>query len=170
MLETEEVNKDMPIQFILNLLIAFLWTLLQDEDQFRFATFFAGFLVGIIIIFLMHRFFGQQFYLRRLYSIIKLVLIFNWELFQSAFLVMRHIVSPKVDIEPGIFKYKTPLKSDWEVTLLAMLLTLTPGSVVMEVSPEGNVFYVHALDIKRYKGFLIRSLGKFEKAIMEVTR
>src|SRR5690606_39352548 len=85
----------MPIQFILNLLIAFLWTLLQDEDQFRFATFFAGFLVGIIIIFLMHRFFGQQFYLRRLYSIIKLVLIFNWELFQSAFLVMRHIVSPK---------------------------------------------------------------------------
>lgn len=160
----------MPIQFILNLLIALLWMLLQDEDEARFATFFAGFLVGIVIIFLMHRFFGQQFYLRRLYCILKLIIIFNLELLQSAVLVMRHIVSPKVDIKPGIFTYKTKLKSDWEVTLLAMLLTLTPGSVVMEVSPEGNIFYIHALDIERYKALLLRSLGKFEKAITEVTR
>jgi len=40
----------------------------------------------------------------------------------------------------------------------------------MEVNEEGNVFYIHAMDIKRYKGDLERSLEKFEKAIMGVTR
>ncbi|MCJ7840083.1 Na+/H+ antiporter subunit E [Lederbergia sp. NSJ-179] len=160
----------MPAQFIMNLFIAFLWMLLNDEDEFRLSTFFAGYLVGIVIVFLMQRFFRKQFYLQRFYFIVKLIFIFNSELFQSAFLVMKHILSPKIDIQPGIFKYRTKLKSDGEVTTLSMLLTLTPGSVVMEVSPEGDTLYIHALDIDRYKDFLLRSLGKFEKAIMEVTR
>src|SRR5690625_7651476 len=80
----------------------------------------------------MRRFFGGQFYLIRLYSIIKLLFLFISELLQSSVVVIRHILSPKINIEPGIFTYKTVLKSDWEVTTLALLLTLTPGSVVME--------------------------------------
>ncbi|HLR66884.1 Na+/H+ antiporter subunit E [Virgibacillus alimentarius] len=160
----------MPAQFILNLFIAFLWMIFQDEDELRISTFFVGFLVGIVIIFLMHRFFGVRFYLYRFYSIIRLVLLFISELFQSGFMVMKHILSPKIDLKPGIFRYKTDLKGEWEVSTLALLLTLTPGSVVMEVTPEGNVFYIHAMDIEKYKGDLLRSLGKFEKAIKEVTR
>src|SRR5699024_2394503 len=160
----------MPAQFLLNLFIAFLWMIFQDEDELRISTFFVGFLVGIVIIFLMHRFFGVRFYLYRFYSIIRLVLLFISELFQSGFMVMKHILSPKIDLKPGIFRYKTDLKGEWEVSTLALLLTLTPGSVVMEVTPEGNVFYIHAMDIEKYKGDLLRSLGKFEKAIKEVTR
>ena len=156
-------------QFLLNVFIAFLWMLFNDEDELRLSTFCVGFIVGTGIVFLVHRFFGGKFYLHRIYSVVKLVLIFNSELFQSSFLVMRHILSRKI-VNPGIFKYETVLKGDWEVTTLALLLTLTPGSVVMEVSPEGNVFYVHAMDIEKYHDYLLRSLAKFEKAIMEVTR
>lgn len=56
------------------------------------------------------------------------------------------------------------------MTVLALLLTLTPGSVVMEVSEEGDVFYIHAMDLEEAKDAFIRSIGKFERAIMEVTR
>lgn len=160
----------MPAQFLINLFIAFLWMMLVDEDELSFTTFFAGYIVGAVIVFLMHRFFGQQFYLRRFYGILKLVLIFNSELIQSSVFVLKHILSPKIHIKPGIFKYETVLKGEWEVPALALLLTLTPGSVVMEVTPEGNVFYIHAMDIEESRDNLIRSLSKFEKAIMEVTR
>ncbi len=51
-------------QLLLNIFIAFLWMLLIDEDHINASTFFAGFLVGIGIIFLMHRFFGTGFYLQ----------------------------------------------------------------------------------------------------------
>ena len=118
----------------------------------------------------MHRFFGSQFYLRRLFSIINLLFIFNWELILSSILIIKQILSPKLDIKPGIFTYKTELQGDWELTVLAMLLTLTPGSVVLEVNPDGDIFYIHAMDIEKSKADVLRSIGKFERAILEVTR
>ncbi|HLR70736.1 MAG TPA: Na+/H+ antiporter subunit E [Pseudogracilibacillus sp.] len=160
----------MAAQFLLNLFITLLWVLLKDEEVLRIQTIITGFIIGSFIVFLMRRFFGQDFYLRRVVSMIKLILIFISEIIQSSVVVIKHILSPKINIEPGIFTYKTILRGDWEVTTLALLLTLTPGSVVMEVNEEGNVFYIHAMDIKRYKGDLERSLKVFEKAIMEVTR
>jgi len=160
----------MSAQFLLNLFIALLWLLFKDEETFRFPTFVAGFIVGIVIVFLMRRFFGGRFYLHRLYSVFKLILIFISETLQSAVPVIKQVLSKKIDMEPGIFRYETVLRGEWEVPTLALLLTLTPGSVVMEVTPEGNVFYVHAMDIKKFRGSLERSLGRFEKAIMEVTR
>lgn len=160
----------MPMQFLLNICIAFLWMFLQDEAHFSFYTLSAGYLVGIFIVFLMHRFFGKPFYLKRFYATMKLIIIFISELFQSSAFVIRYIVSPYRRMEPGIFRYETTLEGEWEVPLLAMLLTLTPGSVVMEVTPEGNAFYIHAMDLASSKENLIRSLGRFEKAIVEVTR
>ena len=43
-------------QVVLNIVIAFLWVLFQDEDEFKFTTFFAGFLIGLIVIYILHRF------------------------------------------------------------------------------------------------------------------
>ncbi|MFJ7983038.1 Na+/H+ antiporter subunit E [Lysinibacillus xylanilyticus] len=160
----------MAMQFILNLFIAALWLLLQDEVIPQFSTFLMGFIVGIGILYAMHRFYGTQFYLRRVFSIIKLLWLFNWELLLSSYSVIRQITTPKLNITPGIFTYKTALRGDWEITALALLLTLTPGSVVMEVSEEGDMFYIHAMDIEQSKEAVIRSIGKFEQAIMEVTR
>lgn len=73
-------------------------------------------------------------------------------------------------IRPGIFRYDTILESDVEVTMLSLLLTLTPGSVVMEVTEDGQGLYIHAMDLDTSKEALISQLKNFEKAIMEVTR
>lgn len=160
----------MPTQFLLNIFIAVLWMLLKDENEAHFTTFFTGFLIGILILYLMHRFFGMQFYLKRIFAVGKLVSIFVWELILSSLLVLRQICSPKLNITPGIFTYKTALQGEGEITTLALLLTLTPGSVVMEVSPNERKFYIHAMDIEKSKGSVLRSIENFEKVIMEVTR
>ncbi|MFF5995756.1 Na+/H+ antiporter subunit E [Lysinibacillus sp. KU-BSD001] len=157
-------------QFILNLFIAALWFLLKDDPNADFSNFVAGFLVGVVILYAMHRFFGTRFYLRRVAKILKLILLFIQELVLSSMSVLRWVLSPKLTITPGIFTYKTQLKGDWQVTILALLLTLTPGSVVMEVSEEGDLFYIHAMDLEEAQDSIVRSIGKFERAILEVTR
>ncbi|WP_431028695.1 Na+/H+ antiporter subunit E [Lysinibacillus sp. LZ02] len=157
-------------QFILNLFIAALWFLLKDDPNANFSNFVAGFLVGVVILYAMHRFFGTRFYLRRVAKILKLILLFIQELVLSSMSVLRWVLSPKLTITPGIFTYKTQLKGDWQVTTLALLLTLTPGSVVMEVSEEGDLFYIHAMDLEEAQDSIVRSIGKFERAILEVTR
>ena len=137
--------------------------------RYSFGTI-STFLVGLFILYAMHRFFGTRFYLQRLFKVTKLVLLFVSELILSSYFVLKLVLTPKLNIKPGIFKYKTQLSGDWEITVLALLLTLTPGSVVMEVSESGDEFYIHAMDLEATKESLIRSLGKFEQAIMEVTR
>lgn len=144
--------------------------LLKDENEIYLTTFFSGFLIGVVVLYFMHRFFGTPFYLRRVVAIIKLILLFFKELVMSSVLVFKQILSPKMTITPGIFTYKTDLKTDTEVTTLALLLTLTPGSVVMEVSPSGNVFYIHATDMGETRLSILKSMRSFEEAIKEVTR
>lgn len=124
-------------QFLLNLFITLVWILLKDEAELYLQTIITGFLVGAFITLMMRRFFGGQFYLLRVYAMVKLIVLFISETLQSSVVVIKHVLSPKINIEPGIFTYKTILHSEWEVTALAMLLTLTPGSVVMEINEEG---------------------------------
>jgi len=158
----------LPIQLLVNLSVALLWMFLQD--QWSILSFFSGYLVGVFIVFSMRRFFPTRFYLLSLLAISKLLLVFIQELISSSVLVVKQVIRPKINITPGIFKLETELEGDLEVTLLSLLITLTPGSVVMEVSPEGNVLYIHAMDVEQSKDALLSQLGNFEKAIMEVTR
>lgn len=65
---------------------------------------------------------------------------------------------------------ETELETDTEVALLSLLLTLTPGSVVMEITPDGKTLYIHALDIPESSDAVIKSTKLFEKAIKDVTR
>lgn len=160
----------MPAQFLLNFFIAILWTLISDESELRFTTFVAGYIVGIGIVFLMHRFFGERFYLSRFFALIKLIFIFTRELIFSSKMVLGQILKPKLSIKPGLFKYETVLQGDWEITALALLLTLTPGSVVIEVTEDGDAFFIHAMDVEESKDILLKSIDNFEKAIMGVTR
>ncbi|MCM3723841.1 MULTISPECIES: Na+/H+ antiporter subunit E [Solibacillus] len=157
-------------QFIINLFIAALWFLLKDDPTADFTTFMSGFLVGTLILYAMHRFFGTQFYLRRVLKIIKLILIFIRELLSSSISVLKQVLDPQMNFTPGIFTYETELRGDYQVTTLALLLTLTPGSVVMEVSEDNSTFYIHAMDIEESKETVLRSIGKFERAILEVTQ
>lgn len=156
----------MPIQLLLNLMIAFLWVLLNDNwDNL---SFFVGYLLGLGIIFVMRRFFPTPFYLRKIISILKLTYVFFRELVTSSIFVMKKIISPRLTIKPGIFALKTSLTGNWQITALAMLLTLTPGSVIMEVFPDEGLLYIHAMDIPENKAKIIKATQAFEKAIVEV--
>jgi multicomponent Na+:H+ antiporter subunit E len=159
---------DLPIQILINLFIAFLWMFFQD--QWNFLSFLGGYLVGIIILFFIRRFFDKPFYIFTFAAIIKLLIVFIIELLTSSFLVMRQVLRPKMNITPGIFRIETDMEGEMEVTMLALLLTLTPGSVVLEVTADSKAFYIHAMDIPESKTAVLKSKVAFEKAIKDVTR
>jgi multicomponent Na+:H+ antiporter subunit E len=158
----------LPVQVLINIFIAWLWMFLQDSTEYL--TFFAGYIVGLFILFCMRRFFTKPFYLFTFIAILKLFLIFIYELITSAILVIKHVIKPKVDVKPGIFRVKTDLKTDLEITLLSLLICLTPGSVVMEITPDKKILYVHGLNMPESKEAVLKSKAVFEKAIKDVTR
>ncbi|WP_110926465.1 Na+/H+ antiporter subunit E [Bacillus massiliglaciei] len=158
----------MPIQVLVHLIIAFLWMFLQDE--WSVLSFISGYFVGIIVLFMIRRFFPTELYFRKLFSVIKLILVFISELITSSILVTREVIQPKVNITPGIFALETDLEGELEITMLALLLSLTPGSVVLEITPDNKVFYIHALNIPESSDAVFKAQARFEAAIKEVTR
>ncbi|MDQ0207812.1 Na+/H+ antiporter subunit E [Alkalicoccobacillus murimartini] len=158
----------MSVQLLLNILIALLWVFLQDS--FEITNFITGFIVGLSLIYIMRRFFPTEFYLKKVVSIIHLLYLFIMELILSSVLMIKQILRPSLNITPGIFSFETELEGDLEITVLALLLTLTPGSVVLEITKDNNTFYIHAMDIPESRDAVMKAKSTFEKAIMEVTR
>ena len=155
-------------QILINILIAFIWMLLNEE--FNPVLFGVGYIVGFVIIFTMRRFFPTPFYGRKAIAFVKLLILFIVELFKSSVGVIKEILRPTLKIKPGIFRSETILESDFEITLLISLLTLTPGSVVIEVDSKAKVMFIHAMDADDFHNNIRKTKRRFEKAIIEVMR
>lgn len=158
----------MPFQIIINLLIAVTWMFLNNE--WTGVSFTLGYILGLVLLFVLRRFLNARFYLINIYAIVRLFLIFLRELILSNIVVIKQILSPKLDIRPGIFALPTELKSDWEITTLACLITLTPGTLVIDISDDNKTLYIHAMDIPDAEETIAQIKNTFEKAIMEVSK
>ncbi|MBT2659432.1 MULTISPECIES: Na+/H+ antiporter subunit E [Bacillaceae] len=158
----------MAFQILLNFILAFVWMFLKTS--YSPASFFVGYFFGLLIIYIFRRFFTSRFYLLRVVAVLNLIYIFTLELILSNISVLKAVLRPKLNIKPGIFAFPTELKEDWEITMLANLITLTPGTLVVDVSPDNRILYVHAMDISDADEAIQSIKNTFEKAIMEVSR
>ncbi|HAA7185591.1 TPA_asm: Na+/H+ antiporter subunit E [Listeria monocytogenes] len=156
----------MAFQLILNIILACLWMFL--ESSFSFATFIIGFIIGIFLLFFMRRFLGSRFYLFRLFALVKLVFRFLHDLIVSTVHVSRIVLKKDMNIRPGIFRYDTTLETDWEVTMLALLITLTPGTLSIDISDDYKAIYVHSLHVPNIEEEITTIRKSYEGAIMEV--
>lgn len=66
------------------------------------------------------------------------------EVIKSGVAVMKFVVAKEVDIQPQIVVFSVPLKSELMKIILANCITLTPGTITLNI--EGDLFYVHAFD------------------------
>ncbi|MBC2255146.1 Na+/H+ antiporter subunit E [Listeria ivanovii] len=156
----------MAFQLILNIILACLWMFL--ESSFNFATFIIGFIIGIFLLLFMRRFLGSRFYIFRLFALVKLVFRFLHDLIVSTIHVSRIVLKKDMNIRPGIFRYDTTLETDWEVTMLALLITLTPGTLSIDISDDYKAIYVHSLHVPNIEEEIATIRKSYEGAIMEV--
>lgn len=71
--------------------------------------------------------------------------VFTWALIKSNLDVARRVISPKLPINPGIVKVKTKLKTPLGRAVLANSITLTPGTLTVEMRDQ--YFYIHWIDV-----------------------
>ncbi|WP_440982536.1 Na+/H+ antiporter subunit E [Shinella sumterensis] len=110
---------------------------------------------------------GRRF---RPLKVLSLALLFVKELALSAWKVAVLVASPKMALKPGIFAFPLTVDRDFEITLLANLITLTPGTLSVDVSEDRKVLYVHALDCSDPAGARRDIANGFERKIMEAFR
>ncbi|MCM2451832.1 Na+/H+ antiporter subunit E [Agrobacterium vitis] len=129
---------------ILNLLMAIIWVAGTGSASLHNLLF--GFVLSLAVVGLLREQIGGVSYLNRTWRILSLLLLFLSELAKSAWKVTIMVLSPGLDIKPGIFAFPLSVERDFEITLLANLITLTPGTLSVDVSEDRKILYVHALD------------------------
>jgi multicomponent Na+:H+ antiporter subunit E len=80
--------------------------------------------------------------------------------------VARAVLAPDLGVHPGIVAVPTQLRG-WRLVILANYITLTPGTISVDVSRDSSVIYVHALDLPSADA-LRTSVGEIERRIREV--
>ena len=91
-----------------------------------------------------------------------------WEIIKANIDTARFVLNQKVETEPQLIRFTTPLRTDFAKVMRANSITLTPGTITVEIS--GGEFRVHCLDRELAEGIeesvFVRRLLKIEEKIL----
>jgi multicomponent Na+:H+ antiporter subunit E len=137
-------------------------------------------LIGVLVGLLVSIFIGDMFverphvftHLSRYLWFTYYIPFFLWECFKANIDVAYRVGHPDVPIHPGIVKVKTSLKSDTGLTFLANSITLTPGTMTVDIDKENGYLYIHWIevkdkDIERATEIVVQRFEKILKRIFE---
>jgi multicomponent Na+:H+ antiporter subunit E len=151
--------------FFNNILLALVWAALTGS--FTLANFALGLLLGWVALYLVREQLATRRGRYRGGRILSLAVLFIKEVILSGWRVARLVTSPRMELRPGIFAYPLKLSSDFEITLLANLITLTPGTLSVEVSGDRKTLFVHAIDCSDVDKTVREIRDGFERKIEE---
>ncbi len=152
--------------FTLHMVLALAWAAIAGN--FSLLNISVGFIFGLLAIWLVREQVGASSYFRLAIRIASLSLLFVYELILSTFKVALMVIKPKLDFKPGIIAFPLTVKTDLEITLLANLITLTPGTLSVDVSDDRKTLYVHAIDATEPDAIITDIATGFEKKVIEV--
>lgn len=106
----------------------------------------------------------------KIYQLIGFLIFYLVEMIKANILIARDILSPGAKMTPGIVRIELDLTSDHEILSLFNLISMTPGTLSVDLSSDKKYIYVHAWHIEDEEQFKKDIKNKLEKRVMEVYR
>ncbi len=126
--------------FSVNLLLAVVWTALTDS--FTVGGFLSGYVIGLGALWLTRPLYGEAgTYFVRTLRIVQLALYFVYDLVMSSFRVAWDVLTPRDLSSPRILAMPLKADSDLEILLVTNLISLAPGTLSLDVSPDRSTLY-----------------------------
>jgi len=89
------------------------------------------------------------------------------EIIKANIMVAKIIIQPKIDIKPGIIKVPIRTKTNIGITAIANTITLTPGTLTVDISDDKTTLFVHAIDATDPQGVRDSIRDDLEKYVLE---
>lgn len=155
-------------RFLSNILLTFIWVAITGN--FTFSNFLFGFLLSFFILRMVTNGTHQAKYFRIAPKVVGFIFFFLYELVKANIEVAIEVMTPKFKMTPGIVKFPLDAETDLEISFLANLISLTPGTLSLDVSDDRKVLYVHSMYIKDRESFIASIKNGFEKRLLEILR
>lgn len=154
--------------FLWNILLALVWCLLRGSIDLASLT--VGYLLGYVVLRISsgpaHRYFSKP------RKFLAFFLFFLREMHVAQFRVAYDVVTLRHRSNPGIIGIPLDAETDAEIALLACILSLTPGTMALEVAPDRRVLYLHVMFVPAGgPGVLIDQIkARLEAPLLEIMR
>lgn len=151
---------------VLSVLLAAVWLLLQQSlalPQMMWAVLF-----GLLLPRLTHRFLGPALHLHRPGLALRFVFIVLWDILVSNLSVARLVLSPHAQPQPAWVRVPLTLSQPGAVSLLAAIITMTPGTVSCVVDEEAHEILVHALNCTNPAALVAEIKARYERPLLEI--
>lgn len=155
-------------RFLSNILLTLVWVALTGS--IAFLNFLFGFVISFAILWVITVDRGEAKYFKILPKIVAFLFFFLYELIKANIQVAYEVITPRLDMTPGIVRVPLDAETDIEITLLANLITLTPGTLSLDVSDDKKVLYVHSMYISDKEEFINGIKSGFERRLLEILR
>lgn len=153
---------------IWNLLLGLAWVLLSGD--FSGLNLLVGLIFGYITLILIEpQLDSLKGYPARVPRFLGFIVFFLKELIQANLRVAFDIVTPPWHMKPGVIAMPLSARTEIEITMVANLISLTPGTLSLDVSDDRKVLYIHAMFLDNEEE-LRRNLKEMEHRALELFR
>ena len=139
------------IYFVLAFVIWILLTWPFVDGKIDGQLVIAGLIASVIVAVMFHEILPKEHHVFispvRIFWFLVYVPVFFYYVIMANFDVVYRALHPKMPIRPGIVKIKTTLKTESGITALANSITLTPGTLTVDLTEDGFL-YVHWINVK----------------------
>ena len=140
------------------------------QGQFSLSGFLIGFGLGYLALWLTQPLYGTSRYFQRAPKTVKLAGVFLVELLLSTLRVFWDVVTPGHISRPGIVGIPLSAKTEMEILLMANLISLTPGTLSIDLSEDRSILYVHVMFLDDPNRFRQSIKEGVERRVLEVMR
>lgn len=129
--------------FVINILLTVVWCLLWGS--FDLGLILSGLLFGLLLLAMITRNFDHPTYGRRIFQTVGFLAYFVKILIQSNWTVAKVLMRPGFNESPRVIRYSVEGLTNLQITALANVITLTPGTLSMDISEDKKTLYVHCM-------------------------
>jgi multicomponent Na+:H+ antiporter subunit E len=149
----------------INILLALVWSALTG--QFTLENLTTGFVLGFFVLYLLRGVFRGGQYFSKGAEVLRFLLFFIWELIIANIRVARDVLRPgPLRLSPRVIAVPLDLRGDVPVTVLANVLSLTPGTLSLDISDDQKTLFVHAINAPDTEQTIREIKSGFERLVM----
>lgn len=154
--------------YAVNLLIMLGWAVVTGD--WSSLSLVIGFGVGFAALWVARDLFGENRYHWRVYGAVRLAAYFLYDLVTSSLVVAWDILTPTLHARPRFIEMPLDAKTDMEIMLTANLISLTPGTLSVDVSPDRRTLLVHAMYAEDAEATIAGLKDGMERRVLEALR
>ncbi len=154
---------------LFHIILALIWTAVTAT--FSFGNLLIGLVLAYLVLLVVGPAIDNSNYTRRVWKAFTLLLLFIKELFLSSIRVAIDVMRPGFRMKSGVVDIPLDVESDLEITLFANMISLTPGTLSLEVSDDRKELFIHAMYVDEGVDQVRKEIKeKMEQHILQVTR